>query len=105
MTPSIVYAMADVFVHLNDYSKSLLAPQRPSQQHVVIPHGDYSYYQRLPQSWSAAEEALGSSQDKLILVFGAEYASEWSRAPDADSDIRRKLREGASRFRAVLPMK
>jgi membrane protein len=41
----------------------------------------------------------------LILVFGAEYASEWSRAPDDDSDIRRKLREGASRFRAHLPMK
>jgi membrane protein len=41
----------------------------------------------------------------LILVFGAEYASEWSRAPDADSDIRRKLREGVSRFRAHLPMK
>jgi membrane protein len=41
----------------------------------------------------------------LILVFGAEYASEWSRAPDDDSDIRRKLREGVSRFRAHLPMK
>ena len=41
----------------------------------------------------------------LILVFGAEYASEWSRAPDDDSDIRRKLREGVSRFRGHLPMK
>ncbi len=41
----------------------------------------------------------------LILVFGAEYASEWSRAPDDDSDIRRKVQEGASRFRDHLPMK
>ena len=41
----------------------------------------------------------------LILVFGAEYASEWSRAPDDDSDIRRKVQEGASRIREHLPMK
>jgi membrane protein len=41
----------------------------------------------------------------LILVFGAEYASEWSRLPEDDSDIRRKLREGVSRFRDLLPMK
>jgi membrane protein len=41
----------------------------------------------------------------LILVFGAEYASEWSRAPDDDSDIRRKVQEGASRIRDHLPMK
>ena len=28
----------------------------------------------------------------LILVFGAEYASEWSRLPDKDSEIRSSLR-------------
>ena len=30
----------------------------------------------------------------LILVFGAEYASEWSRLEEDDSDIRLKLHEG-----------
>lgn len=39
--------------------------------------------------------------------FGALYGSlgAWSRAPDADSDIRRKLRKEGSRFRSHLPMK
>jgi membrane protein len=30
----------------------------------------------------------------LILVFGAEYASEWSRLPDKDSEIRSSLPRG-----------
>jgi membrane protein len=29
----------------------------------------------------------------LILVFGAEYASEWSRLPEEDSEVRSSLRE------------
>ena len=28
----------------------------------------------------------------LILVFGAEYASEWSRLPDDDEEVRSSLR-------------
>ena len=41
----------------------------------------------------------------LILVFGAEYASEWSRLEEDDSDIRRKLHEGVSRIRGLLSKK
>jgi len=41
----------------------------------------------------------------LILVFGAEYASEWSRLEEDDSDIRLKLHEGVSRIRGLLSKK
>ena len=41
----------------------------------------------------------------LILVFGAEYASEWSRLPEDDSDVRRDVRNKASRIRELLPKK
>jgi membrane protein len=41
----------------------------------------------------------------LILVFGAEYASEWSRLPEEDAEVRKRLREGASRLRRHVPMK
>jgi membrane protein len=35
----------------------------------------------------------------LVLVFGAEYASEWSRLPDADDDVRGALRDLHSSLR------
>jgi membrane protein len=35
----------------------------------------------------------------LVLVFGAEYASEWSRLPDADEDVRGALRDLRSSLR------
>jgi hypothetical protein len=35
----------------------------------------------------------------LVLVFGAEYASEWSRLPDEDADVRRVLRDLHSSLR------
>jgi hypothetical protein len=35
----------------------------------------------------------------LVLVFGAEYASEWSRLPDDDQDVRRVLRDLHSSLR------
>ena len=41
----------------------------------------------------------------LILVFGAEYASEWSRLPEDDADVRREVRNKASRIRELLPKK
>ena len=41
----------------------------------------------------------------LILVFGAEYASEWSRLPEDDSDVRRDVRKNLSRIRELLPKK
>ena len=42
----------------------------------------------------------------LVLVFGAEYASEWSRLPEDDSDVRRDVRKFVSRYpREALPMK
>ena len=41
----------------------------------------------------------------LILVFGAEYASEWSRLPEDDADVRRDVRNKASRIRERLPKK
>ena len=34
----------------------------------------------------------------LVLVFGAEYASEWSRLPETREEIRSSLRE-ARRYR------
>ena len=34
----------------------------------------------------------------LILVFGAEFASEWSRLPDDDAEIHRRVREGRRRL-------
>jgi membrane protein len=38
----------------------------------------------------------------LVLVFGAEYASEWSRLPDDDEDVRRVLRDLRSSLRRRL---
>ena len=38
----------------------------------------------------------------LVLVFGAEYASEWSRLPDDDDDVRRVLRDLHSSLRRRL---
>src|SRR6478609_4301604 len=41
----------------------------------------------------------------LVLVFGAEYASEWSRLPDDDVSVRTALEKVLSRFRRHVPMK
>jgi membrane protein len=38
----------------------------------------------------------------LVLVFGAEYASEWSRLPDEDADVRAALRDLHSSLRRML---
>ena len=38
----------------------------------------------------------------LVLVFGAEYASEWSRLPDDDDDVRQVLRDLHSSLRRRL---
>ncbi len=38
----------------------------------------------------------------LVLVFGAEYASEWSRLPEDDDDVRRVLRDLHSSLRRRL---
>jgi membrane protein len=38
----------------------------------------------------------------LVLVFGAEYASEWSRLPDDDQDVRQVLRDLHSSLRRRL---
>jgi membrane protein len=38
----------------------------------------------------------------LVLVFGAEYASEWSRLPDDDEDVRQVLRDLHSSLRRRL---
>ncbi len=38
----------------------------------------------------------------LVLVFGAEYASEWSRLPDDDDDVRLVLRDLHSSLRRRL---
>ncbi len=38
----------------------------------------------------------------LVLVFGAEYASEWSRLPDSDEDVRSALRDLHSSLRSRL---
>jgi membrane protein len=38
----------------------------------------------------------------LVLVFGAEYASEWSRLPDSDEDVRSALRDLHSSLRRRL---
>jgi membrane protein len=35
----------------------------------------------------------------MVLVFGAEYASEWSRLPDDDADVRRTLQKNLSSLR------
>ena len=35
----------------------------------------------------------------LVLVFGAEYASEWSRLPDEDVSVRTELRNVAQGLR------
>src|SRR3712207_7457521 len=34
-----------------------------------------------------------------VVVFGAEYASEWSRLPERDDEVRRELRGVAGRLR------
>ena len=34
----------------------------------------------------------------LVLVFGAEYASEWSRLPDDDVSVRTELQKVRSSF-------
>jgi membrane protein len=41
----------------------------------------------------------------LVLVFGAEYASEWSRLPDSDVSVRTEVRDLLSSARRVLPKK
>jgi len=41
----------------------------------------------------------------LVLVFGAEYASEWSRLPSDDVSVRTELQTVLSRFRKHVPMK
>jgi membrane protein len=37
----------------------------------------------------------------LVLVFGAEFASEWARLPDDDGEVRRIVRRGAARARRL----
>ena len=37
----------------------------------------------------------------LVLVFGAEFASEWARLPDDDGEVRRIVRRGATRARRL----
>lgn len=80
---------------------------------ISITRGGLEFYFEYLADFGALYGSLGALMAllifiyavSLILVFGAEYASEWSRAPDADSDIRRKLREEGSRIRSHLPMK
>lgn len=38
-----------------------------------------------------------------VVVFGAEFASEWARLPDEDEEVRHRVREGGRRVRAALP--
>ena len=38
-----------------------------------------------------------------VLVFGAEFASEWSRLPSADAEVRARVAAGRRRLRARLP--
>lgn len=66
-----VYDATDSFVHMTEFSRTLLVAERPHQNHVVIPHGDYSYYRKLPQDDTALRKARGKSRDRLLLVFGA----------------------------------
>lgn len=37
-----------------------------------------------------------------VLVFGAEFASEWARLPHDDADVRARVADGRSRVRARL---
>jgi membrane protein len=37
----------------------------------------------------------------LVLVFGAEFASEWARLPGDDAEVRRLVRRGAARARRL----
>jgi uncharacterized BrkB/YihY/UPF0761 family membrane protein len=34
----------------------------------------------------------------LVLVFGAEFASEWSRLPEDDEQVRRRARDARRRL-------
>ncbi len=38
----------------------------------------------------------------MVIVFGAEFASEWSRLP-ADAEVEERLRHGRRRVRSLLP--
>jgi hypothetical protein len=39
----------------------------------------------------------------LVLVFGAEFASEWSRLPDDESEVHREVRDVRRRIAGVWP--
>ena len=39
----------------------------------------------------------------MVLVFGAEFASEWSRLPAEDAEVRARVRDGRAAIRARLP--
>lgn len=39
----------------------------------------------------------------MVIVFGAEFAAEWSRLPDDDDEVGERVREGRRRIRSALP--
>lgn len=69
---STVYRATDCFIHLTDTSKAHFERKYPHRRHVVIPHGDYGYYERLPADDAALQEARADGNaGPMLLVFGA----------------------------------
>jgi hypothetical protein len=66
-----IYGATDCFVHLSDASLEHFLSKYPRRRHVVIPHGDYSYYGRLPAGARGVEDILPEYGDgPTVLVFG-----------------------------------
>ena len=76
-----VYKYADAFVHLGERSLDWFLEKNKDKRwcaaaiHEVIEHGEYSFYEGLPQENNALVRHLALS-DKVYLVFGSIWKKE-----------------------------
>ena len=76
-----VYKFSDAFIHLGQRSLEWFVRKNKDQRwcssaiHEVIEHGEYSFYEGIPQEDSALMCRLGRS-DKVYLVFGSIWKKE-----------------------------
>lgn len=67
----IVYTMADVMIHLGEYSREVMSRVYPDAKHVIIPHHVYdTIYTILPTKEEALEH-FGYKEGKYVLCMGA----------------------------------
>ena len=67
----LIYSFSDVFVHLGEYSQSILSNEYPNAKHVIIPHHIYDTIYKFDLNKSDCQKELGLNPNAFnILCFG-----------------------------------